>query len=184
MIFTEKEITLKNGKTAVLKTPDVSDAAGMLSFITKACGETEFLLRYPEEYAEMTIEKEEQWVDRLRRSENTLMIACFIEGRVVGNCEISFLSGIKTRHRAGIAIAILKEYWNLGIGSAFFTEMLAAAQAREGIEFVCLEFMEGNERGRALYEKFGFKVVGERPDAFKLRDGSYRKEIFMNKSFT
>ncbi len=183
MIFAEKEITLKNGKTAILKTPEISDAAGMLAFITQSCGETEFLLRYPEEYAGMTLEKEEKWVERLRNSESTLMIACFIDGEVAGNCEISFLGGMKTKHRATIAIAILKKYWNLGIGSAFFTEMLAAAQARAGIEFVCLEFMEGNERGRALYEKFGFKIVGERPNAFKLKDGSYRKEFFMEKKY-
>ncbi len=182
MIFETKEITLKNGKTALLKTPEISDAAGMLAFITQSCGETDFLLRYPEEYAGMTIEKEEQWVDRLRRSDNSLMIACFIDGEVAGNCEISFLGAVKTRHRAGVAIAIIKKYWGLGIGSAFFTEMIAAAQAREGIEFIGLEFVEGNDRAQALYEKFGFRIVGERPDAFKLKDGSYRKEIFMHKT--
>ena len=38
MIFQQKEITLKNGKTAILKTPEISDAAGMLAYIKQACG--------------------------------------------------------------------------------------------------------------------------------------------------
>ena len=41
--------------------------------------------------------------------------------------------------------------------------------------------MEGNERARALYEKYGFKIVGERPNAFKLKDGRLLKEYFMQK---
>ena len=125
MIFHPKQITLKNGTTAILKTPEISDAAGMLAYITKACGETEFLLRYPEEWEYVTVENEKKWVKNLRESKNTLAITCFIDGEIAGNCEISFRTGIKTKHRATIAIAILQKYWNLGIGSAFFREMIA-----------------------------------------------------------
>lgn len=181
MIFQPKEITLKNGKTAILKTPEIGDAAGMLAYITKACGETEFLLRYPEEWDGVTVESEEKWVTRARESQSTLMITCFIDGEIAGNCEITFRSGMKTGHRATIAIAILEKYWNLGIGSAFFKEMIAAAEAREGIEIVELEFIEGNDRARHLYEKFGFRIVGEKPNAIKLKGGRYRKEFFMQK---
>ena len=33
----------------------------------------------------------------------------------------------------------------------------------------------------ALYEKYGFQIVGERPNAFKLKDGRLLKEYFMQK---
>ena len=99
---------------------------------------------------------------------------------VAGNCEISFRGGMKTSHRATIAIAILKDYWNLGIGSAMFEELVAAAQNR-GTEIMELEFIEGNDRARHLYEKFGFRVVSEKPNAFKLKDGTYRNEFYMQK---
>ena len=48
-----------------------------------------------------------------------------------------------------IAIAILKDYWNLGIGSAMFEELVAAAQNR-GTEIMELVFIEGNDRARHL----------------------------------
>lgn len=179
MLFEEKKIKLKDGRTAVLRNPEVSDAEKMLRYITKACGETDFLARYPEEWG-ITVEQEEVWVKRLLESPNSLGIACFVNGQVAGNCEISFRSGLKMRHRATVAIAVLREYWELGIGSAMFGELIAAAQNR-GVEIMELEFVEGNHRARRLYEKFGFAVVAEKPNAFKLKDGTYLKEIHMQK---
>ncbi len=181
MIFEDKKITLKDGRSAILKTPCVEDAEKMLNYIKKACGETDFLTRYPEEWNGVTLESEEKWVKRCRDSQSLLAITCYIDEEIVGSCEINFRGGIKTSHRATVSIAILKEYWNLGIGSAMFAELMATAKARPGIEIVELEFVEGNDRARALYEKYGFKVVGERPNAFKLKDGRMMREYFMQK---
>ena len=179
MIFEEKTISLKHGKTAILKSPCVEDAEKLLNYIKKACGETDYLLRYPEEW-NISVEQEEGWVNRFRSSPDALAITCYIDGDVAGNCEISFRGGIKTAHRATIAIAILKDYWDLGIGSAMFEELIAAAQTR-GTEIIELEFIEGNARAKHLYEKFGFRIVSEKPNAFKLKDGTYLKEFYMQK---
>ena len=181
MIFKAKQITLKDGRTAILKTPCIEDAEKILNYIKKSCGETDFLIRYPEDWNGITIESEEKWVEGLRASPVVLAIACYIDGEIAGNCEINFNRTIKTAHRASVHIALIKKYWNLGIGSAMFAELISAAEARPEIEIVELEFLEGNDRAKALYEKFGFKVVGERPNAFKLKDGRLLKEYFMQK---
>ena len=181
MIFENKQITLKDGRTAILKTPCIEDAEKMLNYIKKSCGETDFLTRYPEEWDGVTLESEEKWVKRCRDSQSLLAITCYIDGEIVGSCEINFRGGIKTSHRATVSIAILKEYWNLGIGSAMFAELISAAEARPNVEIVELEFVEGNDRARALYEKYGFQIVGERPNVFKLKDGRMLREYFMQK---
>lgn len=178
MIFEEKTITLKDGRTAVLKSPCVEDAEKLLNYIKKSCGETDFLLRYPEEYSD--IEQEEAWINNLRSSENKLGITCYVDGEVAGNCDISFRGSIKTSHRAVVGIAVLKEYWNLGIGTAMFTQLICAAQKR-GTEIMELEFIQGNDRARHLYEKFGFRVVAETPNALKFKDGTYRNLLYMQK---
>lgn len=105
MIFEDKPITLKDGRTAILKSPCVEDAEKLLNYIKTSCGETEYLARYPEEW-NTTVEQEEAWVNRLRSSPDTLGITCYVDGEVAGNCEISFRGGMKTSHRATIAIAI------------------------------------------------------------------------------
>lgn len=181
MIFEAKKITLKDGRAAVLKTPCIEDAEKMLNFIKRSSGETDFLLRYPEEWDRWTVESEEQWVNSMRSSPNIIGIACYVDGEIAGNCEISFRGEIKTAHRATVAIAVLKKYWNLGIGSVMISELLCAVEARPDTEIVELEFLEGNDRAKALYEKYGFKIVGERPNAFKLKDGRLLKEYFMQK---
>lgn len=107
-------------------------------------------------------------------------LTCYVDDAVAGNCEISFRNGIKTSHRATIAIAILKDCWGIGIGSSMFEELVAAAQ-NCGTEIMELQFIGGNERAKHLYEKFGFRVVSERPNAFKVKDGTYLSEIYMQK---
>lgn len=179
MILEEKKIVLKNGKTAILATPNVKDAEKMLNHIKQSCAETDYLTRYPEEWT-IGVEQEEEWINRLREAPNALTITCYIDGEVAGNCEINFKSGIKLSHRASIGISITKKYWNLGIGTAMFEEMMALAR-QKGTEIVELEFIEGNERAKHLYEKFGFRIVAEKPNAFKLKDGTYLKEFFMQK---
>ena len=179
MTFEEKQIVLKNGKTAILRSPCAEDAQGMLDYITKACGETDFLARYPEEW-DSDVEKEEAWINSIRSSPNALAIVCCIDGEIAGNCEINFKYGIKMEHRASIAIALTRDYWNLGIGSAMFEELISAAKEK-GTEIMELEFIEGNERALHLYEKFGFRVVCEIPNAIKLKDGTYLKQIYMQK---
>lgn len=179
MILEGKTLTLKDGRTAILKSPYIEDAEKLLKFIKRACGETDFLLRYPEEW-NTTPEQEEAWINNLRSSPNTLGITCYIDGEVAGNCEISFRKGLKAGHRSTVAIAILKEYWNLGIGSAMLQELIFAAE-KNGSEIMELSFIEGNIRAQHLYEKFDFRIIAEIPNAFKLKDGTYLKEFYMQK---
>lgn len=73
MIFEEKTIILKDGRTAILKSPCVEDAEKLLNYIKKSCSETDFLARYPEEWT-TTIGQEEAWVNRLRSAPDTLGI--------------------------------------------------------------------------------------------------------------
>jgi len=37
-----------------------------------------------------------------------------------------------------------------------------------------------DEKNENLYEKFGFRVVSEKPTMFKLKDGTYRSEFYMS----
>lgn len=178
MIFEAKTITLKDGRTAILRAPKPEDAAPMVQYLRDTAADTEFIMRYPEEVT-MTTEQEEAFFQRLADSPFDMMIVCEVEGHIAGNCQINFGNKIKTRHRASVAIGLTKAYWNLGIGTAMFTEMIAAARAHEGIRHIDLEFIEGNSRARALYEKMGFRVIGVKPEAIMLRDGTLRNEYLM-----
>lgn len=50
-----------------------------------------------------------------------------------------------------------------------------------GIKQLELEVIDGNDRALHLYEKFGFTTVGNKPNAFLLKDGTMLNEISMIK---
>jgi len=80
-----------------------------------------------------------------------------------------------------VGIALQKKYWNIGIGSAMFKELVKAAEQHNGTEIVDLEFIEENNRAKALYEKFGFEIISVEPKFFKLKDGTYQSIVYMQK---
>ena len=179
MIIKDTAFTLKDGRKALLRSPKDEDIRGVLDYLYVSAGETEFILRYPEECGKYTYEGEKALFDRINASDNEAMLVCIVDGKVAGNCQIAWKTGLKTRHRASVAIALLKEFWNQGIGTRMFEEMIRIAEANENLIQMELEFVEGNTRARALYEKMGFRITGVNPNAIRLRDGTLLNEYCM-----
>lgn len=179
MLFKEKEVKLKNKQIALLRSPLPIDALAMLSFLKKCNSETLFLLRYEEECCE-TVEQEAIFLKSINESEYELMILCLIDGEIVGNSYISFQRWLKTKHRASLSIAIKRQFWGLGIGTMLINEMVSIAK-QANIQQLELEFIEGNQRAQYLYEKMGFQMIAEKPDAYRLKDGTRLKEYMMIK---
>lgn len=181
MLINEIPFTLKDGRSAVLRSPKPEDIPGMLEYLRLSAGETEFILRYPEECGKYTPEKEQAFFDSVNASPRDAMLVCAVDGKVAGNCQISFLSSMKTRHRGSVAIALLKEFWGQGIGTRMFAEMIHIGERDPYALQLELEFIEGNDRARALYEKMGFRITGMRPNGIRLKNGAFLNEYAMTR---
>lgn len=179
MIYSTKPVVLKDGREAMFRSPIPADAAELLSFLKTCAGETHFVLREPEECTE-TEEQEAAYLARVNQSSTDVMIVCEVDGQIAGTCQLSFQNRMKIRHRASIAIGLLRAYWNIGIGSAMMTELIALARKNDLLQLE-LEFIEGNERARHLYETMGFAIVATLPDAIRLKDGTLLNEYRMIK---
>ena len=179
MIIREFEFALKDGRKALIRSPKEEDIQGMLDYLYQSAEETDFLLRYPEECSRYTAEGEKELFERINRSDTEAMLVCIVEGIVAGNCQITWNNRIKTRHRASVAIALLRDYWNQGIGTRLFQELIKIAEDHENILQMELEFIEGNSRARALYEKMGFRITGVGVNAVRLKDGTLLNEYHM-----
>ena len=57
MIIEKRQITLKNGQVCVLRSPELKDAEELVKFVKATAGETDFVIRYPEE-ADIPVEQE------------------------------------------------------------------------------------------------------------------------------
>ena len=178
MHFAPIEFTLKDGRLCTLRPTLPDDAVEMIEYMKRTAAETEFVLRYPDEVA-FTQESEREILGRLLDDPNSVMMAAVVDGRVAGNCSFGGLgTKRKIRHRCSMAIALYREYWGLGIGSAMIRYLTKLA-AQVGFEQMDLEVVADNERARALYAKCGFIESGRRVDALKFDDGSYHDEILM-----
>ena len=105
MIIKDIDFTLKDGRHAIIRSPKDEDIQGMLDYLYISAGETEFILRYPEECGKYTPEGEKALFDRVNAADNEVMLVCIVEGKVAGNCQIVWKTGLKVRHRASVAIA-------------------------------------------------------------------------------
>lgn len=177
MDYPRKEITLKTGEKAVFRAPTTEDASAMLDYLRTVVAETEFLLRTPEDPLP-DLESEKRFLENAAAGEGSVMIVCEMDGIVVGNCSMNRGRHVKDRHRAEIGIALRQAYWGRGIGTAMFQELIRIAK-EWGLEQMELAFIEGNDRGRALYEKMGFQIYAEHPNAIHLPDRRVLKEYAM-----
>ena len=181
MLTREVSFDLKDGRKAILRNPRNEDIPGLLDYLVRSAGESDFIMRYPEECAKYTAEGEAKWVEGNNSDENTAVLVCEVDGKIAGNCSIHRNPMMKVRHRGAIAIALLQEFWGQGIGTAMFREMEHIAKSWGDTTQLELEFVEGNARARGLYEKMGFRIVGVRPDAYRFKDGSLHNEYIMMK---
>ena len=179
MVIDDVKFLLKDGREAVLRSPREEDVESTLEYLYVSAGETEYILRYPEECGKYTAEGEKKLFEQKNASPNEAMLMCVVDGRVIGNCEISFYRGMKTKHRATVAIALISEFWNQGIGTKMFEEMIRLAESRDEVTQMELEFVEGNTRARHLYEKMGFRIAGVHPNAIRLKDGRLLNNYLM-----
>jgi hypothetical protein len=85
MIIQEIVFTLKDGRPALLRSPRDEDVRGVLDYLYVSAGETEFILRYPEECGKYTAEGEKELFDRINASDHEAMLVCLVDGKVAGN---------------------------------------------------------------------------------------------------
>lgn len=177
MEYPQKEIVLKDGSTAIFRSPTAQDAPEIVAFFQRVLEETPYLLTSPQD-PPMTAETEAAFLKDLADSKNQVMIACFVDGQLVGNCMLSYELKQKIRHRGRVGISILRDYWGKHIGTRMFEELMSIARDW-GLYQLELEVFEGNDRARALYEKMGFRAFGEIPNAIRQSDGTMIKDIQM-----
>ncbi len=180
MKYTPEKFEIKDGRICKIREIQVKDAAETVEYFKTIMGESDFLSSYPEEIT-LTADEEAKMIKGFNESDHTLMLVVESDGRLIANGTITRLTKKKMCHRGNVAVSVLKEFWNLGVGKKLL--ICLEDYAKEwGLSQLELDVFSGNKRGRALYEKIGFIQVGETPNAFILKDGTRYNNIKMIKS--
>lgn len=178
MIY-KQEIQLKDGRCCLLRHPTAQDAESILHHLVVTSGETDFMLRYPDEI-KMTKQMEENYLSKVENDPRSLMICAIVDEKIVANGGINPVGHCdRGKHRAIFGVSIQKDYWGLGIGKAITQALIFKAREMR-YEQLELEVVANNKRGITLYKKLGFEVYGLRKKSFKYRDGHYEDEYLMS----
>lgn len=145
------------------------DAERLITYLTKAGGETDYL-SFGKEGLPVSVEAEEKFIQSMKEEEHSVLYVAWKDGEIVGDAS---LSGFPRRmsHRAEFGISVAKSEWGQGIGSALLQKIIEYAKEHM-IELINLEVRSDNRRAIQLYERFGFWKIGTSPAYFKI-DGEY-----------
>lgn len=154
-----KEIKLKNGKTAILRSSIKEDAQAMIDYLNIIGGESDFITFGKNEFS-MSVEAEQDYIERINSMDNSKNVLIIIEDEIVGIASITSVQKERMKHNGTLGISIRKKYWGIGLGSEIMTYLIDWAKSNKITKKINLLVREDNIRGVKLYEKFGFEKEG------------------------
>ena len=171
-------ITLKNGKTALLRNGEAADGDAVFNVFNQTHAETDFLLTYPDENS-FAPEREASFLQEKTDSPNEIEILAIVDDKVVGTAGISEIGPkVKIRHRAEFGISVLREYWGLGLGKALTKACIQCAKDAGYVQ-VELNVVADNSKAISLYKSLGFEEFGRNPRGFLSRESGFQELIYM-----
>lgn len=136
------------------------DGERILEYCKIVGGESDNLTFGSEGVFNMTVEREQEYLEKVYHSDKDLYLVAECDGEIVGSCHLSTYPKERLAHRAEIGLSVKKDMWGNRIGTQFMEKLLDFARNVAHAEIVSLEVRSDNERAIALYRKFGFETVG------------------------
>ena len=151
-----------------------SDAAMLLEYLKQVGGETNNLT-FGSEGMPFSVEAEAEFISGMENSTDNVMLLAKSDEKIVGCASLNRLPR-RMKHRGDFAISVAKDYWNRGIGSQLLENIIAFAREND-FEIIDLQVRSDNKSAIHLYEKYGFKKIGEHSAFFKIGDENISFDI-------
>ena len=153
----------------IIEKATAQDAEQLLEYLKRIGGETDNL-SFGAEGLGFSVESESEYLESLKDSKDGVMLLAKHGEKIVGNASLNRYPR-RMRHRGELSVTVLKEYWNHGIGSMLMEKTIEFAK-ENGFDIIDLQVRSDNSYAIHLYEKYGFKRIGEHPEFFKINNNS------------
>ncbi len=176
--ISKKTISLKDGRTCVLRNAEPNDAKDVINFKFQIADNSEYLTLLSDEI------KDTRWKTKSRlklelHDPNALHILAMDGENVIGTINTFGQSRRRLCHAVEFGIGILPPWQGTGLGFILISELLNWARANETITRVELHVHSENIGAIGLYKKLGFEEEGRRKNAIRYEDGSYMDDLLM-----
>lgn len=175
--FPPTEVTLKDGRSALVRAATPDDAPALSAHLRSLAGEAPYICMTPGEVSSDERLREE--IMELRERPGSLVLLGEAEGRVVGDCWMTAMSPVKMRHVGRIGMAIAEGWRGVGLGRALLAPIVEHARTHPAILRLELDVFERNAGAIRLYESLGFVREGLRPARFRQDDGALLADVSM-----
>ena len=130
-VIEPKTVTLKNGKTACIRTRAAKDTERILDFLESVFSEDVFFLTTIEEIrADWSAEKSLERTRLFSEHKLKLLLVTEMDDRIVSMSEIDCGEKKRNQHVGKIGLSIRREYRGIGLGTAIMKTMIDWAAAR------------------------------------------------------
>ncbi len=163
---------LKDKKILDIKEAQPKDAKEIIEY-TKQVGSETNMLTLDERGVNLTVEQEEKLLERIKTTPNVYFALGRVNGLLVSVATINGVSRDRLSHNVSLGMSVLKDYFNLGIGTHMLNHMISYCKITPEIKNIVLEVRADNQYAIKMYEKAGFKRCGKYSRMMKIDDQFY-----------
>jgi L-amino acid N-acyltransferase YncA len=166
----------RDGQKVTLRAPRWDDLNDLMECINSLVEEGAEIMMDEKQNRQQEIDWLARALSRLEKDE-TIWVAAEVDGRLVGNSEVTRFSARRQSHVGVLGIAIRNGYRDIGIGREMMSVLIEESR-KAGLKILILDVFATNARAKNVYGKLGFREVGRIPKGL-FKDGEYVDEIRM-----
>lgn len=125
-----------------------------------------------------SLEKEKEKLEDMANGGYNFAIVLKENDQLIGNCSLFEVNQIHRRANIGLFIGDADNRGK-GYGKEALELLLAFGFKVLNLNNILLNVFDFNEHAINLYKKLGFKIIGERREAYFI-NGAYRNEVYMD----
>ena len=161
-----------------IREAEPSDAEQLIAHVDRLAEEIDTDIPLAPGEFNLTADEEREILAGYAASDNSLFLVAEAESRIVGVLTCKGFTRQATRHTVTLGVSIRKEWRGRGIGTALMSRAIEWAKSTGVVTRIELKVLERNMIATHLYEKFGFRIEGQRQRAIHHK-GEYVNDLIM-----
>ncbi|WP_412988584.1 GNAT family N-acetyltransferase [Pediococcus siamensis] len=155
------------------------DAQAVLELLTQLDGQSE-TFTVEDDLSQLSEAAEAKQLALIQESRENLIFLAKYQGQAIG---LVTIIEMPDSHLGELGVAVLKPYWNQGLGTALVEESLTWGQTFSWLDGFFLTVQARNKAAYHIYQKLGFKEIAHNKNGYHDKKGNRYPTIDMQLLF-